>query len=223
MCAPCVSYKARSRALAGDLKNRYVCCGGMMPCSGRCGEAAAPEVCLALEAWCCFGTSVLVTRWMLQDATGVMNTPADNCVMATTAFLLQVSCCCQILACLTSSPEIDAVADAVTLAADLVYCTVCGCMQTQHCVELDRLDEEAGGKGQWRGCHQNGRPTPGGQPGGQHAAAPRQQDMPPRPGTVGGPYGYPPPGAGYPQQAYVVQGRPVQGYVVQGRGGGGIV
>jgi hypothetical protein len=33
----------------------------------HCGEGAAPEVCLALEASLCFPTSVAVTRFMLQD------------------------------------------------------------------------------------------------------------------------------------------------------------
>lgn len=29
--------------------NRYTCCGGYMPCSGRCGESKCPELCLATE------------------------------------------------------------------------------------------------------------------------------------------------------------------------------
>ncbi len=64
-----MSFALRRRALHGDMR-RYVCCGGAFPCSGSCGESAAPECCLALEATVCFPTSVAVTRFMIQDEMG---------------------------------------------------------------------------------------------------------------------------------------------------------
>lgn len=65
LCPPCTSYVLRARALHGDL-SRYVCCGGFFPCSGRCGEQQCPRLCLGLETFCCFGTSVAATRFIIQ-------------------------------------------------------------------------------------------------------------------------------------------------------------
>ncbi|KAK4411421.1 hypothetical protein Sango_0215100 [Sesamum angolense] len=47
-CGPCASYLLRKRALRDDM-SRYECCGGYMPCSGKCGESKCPELCLCSE------------------------------------------------------------------------------------------------------------------------------------------------------------------------------
>lgn len=31
------------------IEHRYTCCGGYMPCSGRCGESKCPTFCLCTE------------------------------------------------------------------------------------------------------------------------------------------------------------------------------
>jgi hypothetical protein len=77
-CSWCASYQLRKRALHGDM-TRYLCCGGFLPCSGRCGEAKCPEVCLCLETVFCFPQSVASTRWMIQDEMQLQNTKCDNC------------------------------------------------------------------------------------------------------------------------------------------------
>eukprot|EP00958_Prasinococcus_capsulatus_P013874 scaffold1439_cov404-Prasinococcus_capsulatus_cf.AAC.47 len=66
-CCPwCASYGNRVRFLRGDM-SKYLCCGGYVPCSGRCGERHCPEYCLLMEVMCCFPNSVASTRWLLQD------------------------------------------------------------------------------------------------------------------------------------------------------------
>ncbi|GMP43539.1 hypothetical protein CsSME_00012861 [Camellia sinensis var. sinensis] len=80
LCAPCVSYMLRKRALYGDM-SRYTCCGGYMPCSGRCGESQCPELCLCTEVFLCFANSVASTRFMLQDEFNIQTTQCDNCII----------------------------------------------------------------------------------------------------------------------------------------------
>ncbi|OAE21205.1 hypothetical protein AXG93_4012s1360 [Marchantia polymorpha subsp. ruderalis] len=54
--------------------------------------------------------------------------------------LQQLACICSIIACLVGNDELSAASNALNCAADLVFCTVCGCMQTQHKVEMDKRD-----------------------------------------------------------------------------------
>jgi hypothetical protein len=120
-----MSYALRRRALHDDM-SRYICCGvraslqprasasaalahalatrqGAFPCSGQCGERAAPELCLAAETVCCFPSSVAVTRFMLQDELAVRNSPTDNCLIATQFAIAQLACICSCAACITGN------------------------------------------------------------------------------------------------------------------------
>nr|GEZ87809.1 leucine-rich repeat extensin-like protein 1 [Tanacetum cinerariifolium] len=76
-CGPCASYKLRKRALYDDM-SRYTCCGGYMPCSGKCCERKCPTCCLCAEVFLCFGNSVASTRFMLQDEFNIQTTKCDN-------------------------------------------------------------------------------------------------------------------------------------------------
>ncbi|KAG6542527.1 hypothetical protein Mapa_015998 [Marchantia paleacea] len=138
-CAPCASYLLRKRALRNDM-NQYVCCAGYMPCSGQCGERKAPEFCLCAEVWCCFSISVQSTRFLLQDEFNIQTTKCDNCIIGFMVLLQQLACICSIIACIVGNDELSAASNALNCAADLVFCTVCGCMQTQHKVEMDKRD-----------------------------------------------------------------------------------
>ncbi|XP_070011695.1 uncharacterized protein [Nicotiana sylvestris] len=84
-CGPCASYILRKRALYNDM-SRYTCCGGYMPCSGRCGESHCPELCLCTEVFLCFANSVASTRFMLQDEFNLQTTKCDNCIIETMNF-----------------------------------------------------------------------------------------------------------------------------------------
>ena len=200
-CKECASYQLRQRALHGNMQN-YTCCNGAFPCSGKMGEQNAPELCLCLEACCCFPTSVQVTRYMVQDEMHVENTQCDNCLIGTMVFFQYLACACRIAACLTQNEELEDLSDLVDLIADLLFCTVCACMQTQAKVQMDERDANPA-------LAVGGGPRPPMQP-------PMQQNMPmQQPGGYGGyppqqhmqPQGY----GGYPQQGYPQQ-QPGYGY-----------
>lgn len=101
---------------------------------------------------------------------------------------------------IVGSQEIQEASQLLTCLSDIVYCSVCACMQTQHKIEMDKRD---------------------GKFGPQPMAVPPIQQMSridqPYPPTVGYPppqpqpaYGYPPPGPPQPQ-AYPAPGYPPAG------------
>lgn len=206
-CSWCASWQNRKQALHGDL-DRYICCNGACPCSGRCGEKSCPGFCLCLEVWCCFAMSVSSTRYMIQDELRIQTTKCDNCIIGTMIVLEYVACICHLVACITGNNEIRMAADIIRLIADLVWCSVCACMQTQHKVEMDERDKRPGGA-----------PAPLQAPGVQMIpmGGHPPQAYPPQ----GHPSAYPPQGppAGYPPQgpptAYPPPGYPPQGYPPQ--------
>ncbi|KAL3517191.1 hypothetical protein ACH5RR_024093 [Cinchona calisaya] len=58
--------------------------------------------------------------------------------------LEQLACICSLIACITGSDEIEDASQLLNCCADLVYCSVCPCMQTQHKTELDKRDGKFG-------------------------------------------------------------------------------
>mmetsp|Transcript_20357 Transcript_20357/g.24418 ORF Transcript_20357/g.24418 Transcript_20357/m.24418 type:complete len:284 (+) Transcript_20357:85-936(+) len=204
-CAPCASYQIRSRILHGDM-SRYVCCAGTMPCSGKCQEQQCPELCLALEAYCCFANSVVASRYLIQDERRVENSECDNCLISFMVLLHQLACVLHIAACLTGNDELEQLADIFSWLADMAYCSVCACMQTQHKAELDVRDGKRapieGGAGAGPQMH-----APGPQHMQMHAHQPPPMAPPgayPGPGgpPMAQPVHYPPPGGQYPPQQY---------------------
>ncbi|KAJ9681353.1 hypothetical protein PVL29_020301 [Vitis rotundifolia] len=109
-CAPCASYMLRRRALYNDM-SRYECCGGYMPCSGRCGESRCPEFCLCTEVFLCFANSVASTRFMLQDEFNIQTTKCDNCIIGFMFCLQQVACIFSLVAMIVGSDEIKSPPD----------------------------------------------------------------------------------------------------------------
>ncbi|DBA97993.1 TPA: hypothetical protein ACH3X3_012829 [Trebouxia sp. C0006] len=183
VCSPnCISYMLRKQLIYNDM-TRYVCCNGDCPCSGRMAEQSCPEFCLCMEVFVCFTQSVASTRWAIQDQQRIMNTPCDNCLIGTMVFCQYLACLCDIAACLSGSQELAEIANFIDQIAQLIWCSVCACMQTQHKVQLDARDKGQGPAGAPQGPYQ----------------APMQQAIPP-PG-VQGQYG-PAPGSGYPPQGY---------------------
>ncbi|MBA0754267.1 hypothetical protein Gogos_005521, partial [Gossypium gossypioides] len=90
---------------------RYVCCAGYICCSGKLKEKKCPEFCLCLEVACCFSSSVLSTRYLLQDEYDIKTTKCDNCI-----FLV-----------LTDNEELEELAELLTCLSEL----------TQHKIEMD--------------------------------------------------------------------------------------
>ncbi|KAF5841005.1 hypothetical protein DUNSADRAFT_14712 [Dunaliella salina] len=94
-----------------------------------------------------------------------------------------VACLCHIAACVTGSGELQEAARLVDCLADLMWCTVCGCMQTQHKIELDERDKNPG-------MSPVMAPPIQAIAAGGHAYPP-----PPPPGAYPPPYPNPPPGS----------------------------
>ncbi|GJN30133.1 hypothetical protein PR202_gb18414 [Eleusine coracana subsp. coracana] len=188
-CGPCVSYMLRKRALYNDMS------------SGRCGESRCPEFCLATEVFLCFGNSVASTRFLLQDEFNIQTTQCDNCIIGFMFCLQQVACIFSLVAAIVGSEELSEASQILSCMSDMVYCTVCACMQTQHKVEMDKRDGKFG-------------PQPMAVPPVQQMSR-IDQPIPPPAGyapqpAYGQPYGgYPPPPAqGYPPAGYPAQGYP---------------
>ncbi|CAH9123728.1 unnamed protein product [Cuscuta epithymum] len=201
-CAPCASYLLRKRALYNDM-SRYTCCGGYMPCSGRCGESHCPELCLCTEVFCCFANSVASTRFILQDEFNIQTTQCDNCIIGFMFCLQQLACICSCIACIVGSEELNNLSQMLNCLSDTVYCSVCSCMQTQHKVEMDKRDGKFG------------RPqAPLAVPPVQHMSR-IDQPLPPPAGSGQPPPAYPP-----QQQGYVYPPQPGQGYSYQQPGHG---
>ncbi|CAL5331678.1 unnamed protein product [Camellia sinensis] len=214
LCAPCVSYMLRKRALYGDM-SRYTCCGGYMPCSGRCGESQCPELCLCTEVFLCFANSVASTRFMLQDEFNIQTTQCDNCIIGFMFCLQQLACIFSIVACVTGMEELQEASQILSCLADMVYCTVCACMQTQHKVEMDKRDGKFGPQPAMaippvQHMSRMDQPFPPSvgyppqQPYGYPPPPPQQPygyPPPPPPQAQYPPAGYPPPAAAYPPPA----------------------
>uniref|UniRef100_A0A7S0QVX8 PLAC8 family protein n=1 Tax=Pyramimonas obovata TaxID=1411642 RepID=A0A7S0QVX8_9CHLO len=231
LCPPCASYAVRKRVLYDDM-SRYVCCGGHCPCSGKMGEQSSPELCLACEVCCCFSQSVASSRFLIQDEFHIENTACDNCLVGFMICISQVACVFRLLACLTGNDELERLADILSCIADLTYCSVCACMQTQHKVELDVRDgtREKLKEGTYNYTAGGHRPqnipmqpmttAPGAQQMGYGQAPPTYAQpgygQPPPYAQPAQGYGqpYPPPQGGYaPQPGYAPQGGyPQQGY-----------
>ncbi|XP_059301610.1 uncharacterized protein LOC132053544 isoform X2 [Lycium ferocissimum] len=195
-CGPCASYILRKRALYNDM-SRYTCCGGYMPCSGRCGESHCPELCLCTEVFLCFANSVASTRFMLQDEFNLQTTKCDNCIIGFMFCLQQVACIFSCIACITGNDELQEASQVLNCCSDMVYCTVCSCMQTQHKVEMNKRDGKFGARPTVAPPVQQmsrlDQPLP---PTIAYAPTQNTQSYPPPPQQ---PYGYPPP---LPQQPY---------------------
>ncbi|CAL8465263.1 g4798 [Coccomyxa elongata] len=201
-CPQCASYMLRKQALYNDM-NRYVCCAGQCPCSGRMKEQECPEVCLAAEVCFCFTQSVASTRWMIQDEMRIQNTQCDNCLIGCMIAMQYVACLCNIAACLSGNDELGELAHCTDNIAQVAWCSVCACMQAQHKVQLDERDG--------RGAPPPPNPL---QAPGVQMMGPSAYAGPPPGGPQGGPpQGYP---QGYPQQGgYPQQQPPPQGYYPQ--------
>ncbi|KAI4302953.1 hypothetical protein MLD38_038640 [Melastoma candidum] len=202
-CGPFVSYLLRKRALYNDM-SRYICCAGYMPCSGRCGESNCPELCLCTEVFLCFGTSVASTRFLLQDEFNIQTTQCDNCIIGFMFCLQQLACIFSIIAMLVGSEEISEASQLLNTLSDMVYCTVCACMQTQHKIEMDKRDGKFGDRPmavppmQEMSRFDQAVPPAVGYPPQQ----PQQQYGYPPPGAYPPPGTYPPPGAYPPPGSY---------------------
>ncbi|KAG0574645.1 hypothetical protein KC19_VG279500 [Ceratodon purpureus] len=148
LCPCCAAYQQRARALLYNW-SRYICCAGMMPCSGSLGERNCPQLCLALEVTCCFSIAVQTTRMLIQDELQLRNSLCDNFIIGAMVCLQYLNCVCDLIACVASFAatesdgtfgwlgEMSVLIDQISQSC---YCVVCSCLQTQQHVELNKRD-----------------------------------------------------------------------------------
>jgi len=191
-----------------------------MPCSGRCGESKCPEFCLCTEVFLCFGNSVASTRFLLQDEFNIQTTQCDNCIIGFMFCLNQVACIFSIVAMIVGSEEISEASQLLSCLAELVYCTVCACMQTQHKVEMDKRDGKFGPHPvmsvppaqQMSRIDQQVPPSVGYAPQQAYGQSYGYPPAPPPPAQGYPATGYPPTAYPPPPNAYPPQGYPPSGY-----------
>ena len=68
------------------------------------------------------------------------STKCDNCIVATMVAAQYLACIVSCVAMCVDVPGLRETAHALDLAADIAWCSVCACMQTQHKVQLDARD-----------------------------------------------------------------------------------
>jgi len=122
-CPWCTAYNHRE-ILIGD--GEYYCCGGLCPV--LCLKSSCPRPCLICEVCLCLSCAVSGNRMLVQNMYQKANTPCDNCI-------LWCTCLTSWVLCILSICGVNIPPEANTLA-DCLYCTVLGCMQTQHAVEM---------------------------------------------------------------------------------------
>lgn len=122
--------------------------------------------------------------------------------------LQQLACIFSIVAMIVGSEEISEASQLLNFLSDLVYCSVCACMQTQHKVEMDKRDGMFGDRPMAMPPVQQmsriDQPIP---PSAGYA-----YPAPPPPQA----YGYPPPHQGYPAPNYPPAAYPPPAYPPSG-------
>ncbi|KAG6391104.1 hypothetical protein SASPL_148853 [Salvia splendens] len=168
---------------------------------------------MAFRVVLCFGNSVASTRFLLQDEFNIQTTQCDNCIIGFMFCLQQIACIFSIVAMIVGSEEISEASQILSCLSDMVYCTVCACMQTQHKIEMDKRDGKFGPQPmtvppmQQMSRLDQPYPSTVGYP-------PPAYGQPTYPPPVHGQHNYPPPqGAGYPPPSgYPPAGYPPAGY-----------
>ena len=130
ICDPCAQYQLRTMALGGNMA-AYRCCQGYFdtPCfrAGSCGDEGNP-CCLVLEVLICPCFAVQGTRFYVMDTRNIAPSGTDNKLIRFNNALQVLACLCQFCGCDD--------ADLVSLAADIMWCTLVGCMSAQVAAEL---------------------------------------------------------------------------------------
>jgi len=131
LCAPCVAYWMRDKIVQD---HPYVCCLGKCPAPCLTGEC--PKIpCLCCEICCCIGIAVSATRIHVMQSLEIQPDYCDQ-------YLICCSNVLQIVACIMSVCDVPG-HECVENLADLFFCIVLACMQTQvhyqfqkHCITL---------------------------------------------------------------------------------------
>jgi len=141
-CTACWARKAVLDRYYNGLDD-YVCCQGYWP---RCCCVDVPNCCrgspagLCLEGFCCGPFSLSIARIHLMHSKRIRPDPMDYQVIACSNCLQFISCILDIAAIFAK--ELRDLAHLVDLLADLVTCSVAGCMGAQIKHELKKDKDE---------------------------------------------------------------------------------
>uniref|UniRef100_A0A7S0DKI2 Uncharacterized protein n=2 Tax=Amorphochlora amoebiformis TaxID=1561963 RepID=A0A7S0DKI2_9EUKA len=104
---------------------QYVCCLGVFPCC----QSECPKACLCCEIICCPGLAASANRIFVMQALQIQPDPCDQYIICLSNIL-------QILAIFARCFCDDGTASCIENIADIVFCIVLGCMQTQTNFEI---------------------------------------------------------------------------------------
>lgn len=133
--APFAVYFLRKQALGEDLST-YQCFQGQGGCccaalGGRCGEAACPGLCLAVESTLCCPCATQATRAHVMHTLSVRPDPCDQTLMHLHGCLQCAGCLTWCAGRLAGSSTVASSGSAITLVADCLYWSLVGCMAAQ--------------------------------------------------------------------------------------------
>ena len=128
-CTPCMAYTQR-KDLLQMTREPYVCAGGMFPC-GPCAKPCSDKW-LFVEVCCCPQFAVSGNRFMIQTRYDRRNTYCDDFIIIFTVVTACLAACFSIL---TSGKK----AEGFENFAEILVCSVNGCMLTQQDVEIRYL------------------------------------------------------------------------------------
>ena len=97
--------------------------------AGNCCEKQCPELCLAIESYCCIGPSMSSTRIYLQDKYDIRSDPCDNRMIRFTNCLMMLACIFDILAMF--EPSLKDCSQILNCIAKVVFYSTIGCMGVQ--------------------------------------------------------------------------------------------
>ncbi|KAK6137401.1 hypothetical protein DH2020_028873 [Rehmannia glutinosa] len=143
MIGPCVSYMLRKRALYNDM-SRYVC-AVLDICLAVVGVVKVVALSFALRLSTGLALShskflFLLALWYnfslywisFDPKIGFHVLPPTNCLHFS------------LVAMIVGSEELSEASQILSCLSDMVYCSVCACMQTQHKIEMDKRDGKFG-------------------------------------------------------------------------------
>jgi len=131
-CSCCTAFVLRKEVIHQDM-TKYSCCQGYFDCccfkAGNMSEQSCPECCLCLESFCCQSCAISATRMTIMDEKRLHSDPCDNRIIWCNNCMQCLACICNCLAMIDSS--FGQCACIIERIADIIYCIVQACMQTQ--------------------------------------------------------------------------------------------
>jgi len=139
-------HKALNHVVPGSGWSNYKCCQGIFGgcCClqpGKMGEETCPCPCMCLESVCCPGLAVSATSAVIRGHYGLGLDEDDVRLIRCTNCLQIFACVCTLVSWITPCEGDDALAAIISLIADIVFCSVTGCMTAQTENEISKREK----------------------------------------------------------------------------------